>query len=325
MAPAARPSAFVLGARLNNTRLPGPCPGLFRVRRHLHILHISGVRRRLEGALRLSLYMDGPRRPGQGTLHCASASRDGGRRNARHAAFPAPGRPIRGCAAARHAISLLSAGISTGSGAWTRKRWIEPRRRERGALPDMAALAAAGRRALGSMGRIPAKRFAASRSASLRFDGLYIDASRSNPRTLSAPLWRIGRLRDFRAENVSQAIATSHGSEDERFDGGQRARPASRICDMRSSRPCRGRKGTFGRAQQGFIDSSIESCAGLFRLYAQRGELNHQPPIPLGSLYSGKPPCSIPEPPPFLDHKKREAVQMEQGGDFNMTSFRGAP
>ena len=174
-------------------------------------------------------------------------------------------------------------------------------------------------------GRIPAKRFAASRSASLRFDGLYIDASRSNPRTLSAPLWRIGRLRDFRAENVSQAIATSHGSEDERFDGGQRARPASRICDMRSSRPCRGRKGTFGRAQQGFIDSSIESCAGLFRLYAQRGELNHQPPIPLGSLYSGKPPCSIPEPPPFLDHKKREAVQMEQGGDFNMTSFRGAP
>ena len=189
----------------------------------------------------------------------------------------------------------------------------------------MAALAAAGHRALGSMGRIPAKRFAASRSASLRFDGLYIDASRSNPRTLSAPLWRIGRLRDFRAESVSQAIATSHGSEDERFDGEQRARPASRICDMRSLRPCRGRKGTFGRAQQGFIEASIEGCAGLFRLYAQRGELNHQPPIPLGSLYSGKPPCSIPEPPPFLEHKKREAVQMEQGGDFNMTSFRGAP
>ena len=170
--------------------------------------------------MRPSLYMDGPRHPGQGTLHCASASRDGGRRNARHAAFPAPGRPIRGCAAARHATSLLSAGISTGSGAWTRRRWVEPRRRERGALPDMAALAAAGHRALGSMGRIPAKRFAASRSASLRFDGLYIDASRSNARTLSAPLWRIGRLRDFRAESVSQAIATSHGSEDERFDGG---------------------------------------------------------------------------------------------------------
>ena len=68
-----------------------------------------GFGRGLEGALRPSLYMDGPRRPGQGTLHCASASRDGGRRNARHAAFPAPGRPIRGCAAARHAISLLSA------------------------------------------------------------------------------------------------------------------------------------------------------------------------------------------------------------------------
>lgn len=138
----------------------------------------------------------------------------------------------------------------------------------------------------------------------------YIDASRSNPRTLSAPLWRIGRLRDFRAESVSQAIATSHGSEDERFDGEQRARPASRICDMRSLRPCRGRKGTFGRAQQGFIEASIEGCASLFRLYAQRGELNHQPPIPPGSLYSGKPPCSIPEPPPFLEHEKREAVQM---------------
>ena len=42
-----------------------------------------------------------------------------------------------------------------------------------GALSDMAALSAAGRRALGSMGRMPTKRFAASRSASLRFDGLY--------------------------------------------------------------------------------------------------------------------------------------------------------
>ena len=161
VAPAARSSAFVLGARLNNTRTPGPCPELFRLRRYLHILHTYGVRKRLEGALRPSLYMDGPRRPGQGTLHCAAASRDGGRRNARHAAFPAPGRPIRVCAAARHAILLLSAGISTGSGAWTRRRWVEPRRRERGALPDMAALAAAGHRALGSMGWIPAKRFAA--------------------------------------------------------------------------------------------------------------------------------------------------------------------
>ena len=156
MAPAAfRSSAFVLGARLNNTLLPGPCPGLFLVRRHLHILHTSGVREGLAGALRPFLYIDGPRRPGQGTLHCASASRDGGRRNARHAAFPAPGRPIRGCAAARHAISLLSAGISTGSGAWTRRCWVEPRRRERGALPDMAAFAAAGHRALGSMGADP--------------------------------------------------------------------------------------------------------------------------------------------------------------------------
>ena len=191
-------------------------------------------------------------------------------------------------------------------GQWSldQKGWVEPRRRERRALPDMAALAAAGHRALGSMGRIPAKRFAASRSASLRFDGLYIDASRSNPRTLSAPLWRIGRLRDFRAESVSQAIATSHGSEDERFDGEQRARPTSRICDMRSLRPCRERKGTFGRAQQGFIDSSIEGCAAFFAYTHKEGNRISNPPIPLGSLYSGKPPCSIPEPPPFLEHEK---------------------
>ena len=40
--PAARSSAFVLGARLNNTRLPGPCPELFHLRRHLHILHTYG-------------------------------------------------------------------------------------------------------------------------------------------------------------------------------------------------------------------------------------------------------------------------------------------
>ena len=50
--PAARSSAFVLGARLNNTRTPGPCPELFRLRRYLHILHTYGVRRGLEGALR---------------------------------------------------------------------------------------------------------------------------------------------------------------------------------------------------------------------------------------------------------------------------------
>ena len=169
-----RSSAFVLGARLNNTRPPGPCPELFCDRRHLHILHTYGVREGSEGGFRPSLYMDGPRRPAQGTLHCASASRGGGRRSARHAGG-------------------------------------------RGALPDMAALAAAGPRALGSMRRMPAKRFAASRSASLRLHGLYIDASRSNPRTLSAPLWRIGRLRGFRTESVSQAIATSRGGEGERI------------------------------------------------------------------------------------------------------------
>lgn len=246
--------------------------------------------------MRLSLYMDGPRRPGQGTLHCASASRDGGRRNARHAAFPAPGRPIRGCAAARHAISLLSAGISTGSGAWTRKRWIEPRRRERGALPDMAALAAAGRRALGSMGRIPAKRFAASRSASLRFDGLYIDASRSNPRTLSAPLWRIGRLRDFRAESVAKPSRHLMAAKTSDLTG---AESPARFPHLRYAF-----SSTVSRMQRDIRPgtarlhrSEHRKLREPFRLYAQRMELNHRPPIPLGSRYIGKPPCSIPEPP----------------------------
>lgn len=118
--------------------------------------------------------MDNPRRPAQGTLHCASASHGGGRRSARYAGG-------------------------------------------RGALPDMAALAAAEPRTLDSMGQMPAKRFAASRSVSLRLHGLDIGASRSNPRTLSAPLWRIGILRDFRTESVSQAIATSRGGEGERI------------------------------------------------------------------------------------------------------------
>ena len=131
-------------------------------------------------------------------------------------------------------------GISTGGGAWTRKRWVEPRRRERGALPDMAT-----------------------------------KASESG--------------------------------------GGQRARPAFRIGDMRSLRPCRGRKGTFGRAQQGSIDLSEEGCASLFLLYAQRRELNHQPPILLGSLYSGKPPSSIPEPPLFLNMRNERQFEWSKG------------
>ena len=59
-----RSSAFVLGARLNNTRLPGPCPGLFRLRRHLHILHIFGVREGFRGRpaafpVLASLYIEG--------------------------------------------------------------------------------------------------------------------------------------------------------------------------------------------------------------------------------------------------------------------------
>lgn len=112
-------------------------------------------------------------------------------------------------------------------------------------------------------GRIPAKRFAASRSASLRFDGLYIDASRSNLRTPSAPLWRIDRLRDFRAESVAKPSRHLMAAKTSGLTG-RRARPASRICDMRSPRPCRGCKGIFGRAQQGFIDPSIEGCANLF-------------------------------------------------------------
>ena len=181
--------------------------------------------------MRPSLYMDGPRRPGQGTLHCASASRDGGRRNARHAAFPAPGRPIRGCAAARHAISLPSVGISTGSGAWTRRvgssrgdgsagpcpTWQRSQRRD---TERWAAWGGSRRNDLPLRALPPCDSMA------------YIDASRSNAWTLSALLWRISGLRDFRAESVSQAIATSHGGEDERFDGGREPSPlpALAIC-----------------------------------------------------------------------------------------------
>ena len=43
----------MLGARLNNTRPPGPCPELFCDRRHLHILHTYGVRR---GSGRISAF-----------------------------------------------------------------------------------------------------------------------------------------------------------------------------------------------------------------------------------------------------------------------------
>ena len=84
VAPAARSSAFVLGARLNNTRTPGPCPELFRLRRYLHILHTYGARRgsrgalrapfsyegfrarRVSGALRPSLHVDGTRTEREG-------------------------------------------------------------------------------------------------------------------------------------------------------------------------------------------------------------------------------------------------------------------
>ena len=186
----------------------------------------------------------------------------------------------------------------------------------------MAALAAAGHRALGSMGRIPTKRFAASRSASLRFDGLYIDPSRSNARTLSAPLWRIGRLRDFRAESVSQSIATSHGSEDERFDGTE---SPARFPHLRYAF-----FSTASRTQRDILPGTARLHRSEHRrlrepfspIRTKRGtESPAPPPIPPGSLYSGKPPCSIPEPPPFLEHEKREIVQMEQGGGFNMTSF----
>ena len=44
---------------MNNTRLPGPCPELFCLRRYLHILHTYGVRRGLEGALRSPCSLEG--------------------------------------------------------------------------------------------------------------------------------------------------------------------------------------------------------------------------------------------------------------------------
>ena len=181
-------------------------------------------------ALRPSVYIDGAR-PGRNTLHCASASRDGGRRNARHAAFPAPGRPIRGCAAARRAISLLSArhidgrwsldqkalGRAAATGAGLCPTWQRSQRRDAG---RWAAWDGCQRNDLPLRALPPCDSMA------------YIDASRSNAWTLSALLWRISGLRDFRAESVSQAIATSHGGEDERFDGGREPGPlpALAIC-----------------------------------------------------------------------------------------------
>ena len=171
-------------------------------------------------ALRPSVYIDGAR-PGRNTLHCASASRDGGRRNARHAAFPAPGRPIRGCAAARRAISLLSArhidgrwsldqkalGRAAATGAGLCPTWQRSQRRDAG---RWASWDGCQRNDLPLRALPPCDSMA------------YIDASRSNAWTLSALLWRISGLRDFRAERFSQAIATSHDGEDERFDGGCR-------------------------------------------------------------------------------------------------------
>lgn len=59
VAPAARSSAFVLGARLNNTRTPGPCPELFRLRCYLHILHTYGAWMGLGAALRTPCSQEG--------------------------------------------------------------------------------------------------------------------------------------------------------------------------------------------------------------------------------------------------------------------------
>ena len=231
-----RSSAFVLGARLNNTRLPGPCPGLFCLRRYLHILHTYGVQEGFEADFGLPyIWMaHGALGRARCTAHPQAAPAGDGARGARPS--PHPGGPYAD--ALRHdAQSRCSPhGISTGGGAWTRKRWVD-----------------------GSAGLCPTWR-----------------RRRANPT-------------------------------------GQRAPPTSRISDMRSLRPRQGRKGTFGRAQQGFTDWSIEVCASPFRLYAQRREPNHQPPIPLGSLYSGKPPSSIPEPPLFLNMRNERQFKRSKG------------
>ena len=145
-------------------------------------------------------------------------------------------------------------------------------------------------------GRIPAKRFAASRSASLRFDGLYIDASRSNPRTPSVPLWRIDRLRDFRAESVAKPSRHLMAAKTNDLTG---AESPARFPHLRYAF-----SSTVSRMQRDIRPgtarlhrSEHRRLREPFRLYAQRMELNHRPPIPLGSRYIGKPPCSIPEPP----------------------------
>ena len=147
-------------------------------------------------------------------------------------------------------------------------------------------------------GRIPAKRFAASRSASLRFDGLYIDASRSNPRTPSAPLWRIGRLRGFRTESVSQAIATSHGGEGERIrrrTEGPARFPHSRYAfSSTASRTQRDIRLDTARLH----GSEHRRLRSPFRLCAQnKGAGSTNPDSCFVHCIAATPPCSTPKPP----------------------------
>ena len=198
-----RSSAFVLGARLNNTRLPGPCPELFCLRRYLHILHTYGVREGFEADFGLPYIWTAHGALGRArcTVPPQATTAGDGTRGTR----PSPHLDgLYADALRRDARSCCSPhGISTGSGAWARRRW-------------------------------------ADESAGL------------------CPTWRRRRMNPT----------------------GQRAPPTSRIGDMGSLRPRRGRKGTSDRTQQGFTDRSIEGCASPFRLCAQRRGLDQQTPIP---------------------------------------------
>lgn len=93
----------MLGARLNNTRTPGPCPELFRLRRYLHILYTYGGSEGIEGALRDPCSYEGfGARRDSGALR-PSLHIDGGPGAGRRCAFHACDASIYRCDAGRGA------------------------------------------------------------------------------------------------------------------------------------------------------------------------------------------------------------------------------
>lgn len=193
---------------------------------------------------------------------------------------PHPGGLYADAAAARHAISLLSARHIDGQ--WSLDQKALGRTAATGARGSARhdSARSVGTQGVGQHGADPGGTICRFMIFPRCVWTSYIDAPRSNARTLSAPLWRMDRLQGFRTESVNQAIATSRGGEAERIRRRQRTRSASRMGNIRHLRPRRGCEGAFGRAQRDFAERAAGGCASLFRLYAQRRELNHQPPIP---------------------------------------------